>query len=62
MKVEIRVYNHSAVSPEILAHAEREAAGIFQKIGVETAWLVCPVTSEEAVRNRAARCTTHPSN
>ena len=57
MKVEIRVYNHSAVSPEILAHSEREAAGIFQKIGVETAWLVCPVTSEEAVRNRA--CALH---
>jgi hypothetical protein len=52
LKIEVDIYNYSAISAEILARAEGETASIFQRIGVATAWLVCPLNSEEAVRNR----------
>src|SRR5215510_14936925 len=53
LKIEIHVYNYSAVSAEVLARAEQETTSIFERIGVAIAWLVCPPTSEEAVWNRA---------
>jgi hypothetical protein len=53
LKIEVDVYNYSAVSSERQARAEQEAARIFERIGVATTWLDCPLTSHEAVRKRA---------
>ena len=52
LRIEIHVYNYSAISPEMLLRAEQETARIFERIGIATIWLHCPLTSQEAVRNR----------
>jgi len=53
LQIEVHVYNYSKVSVEMLVQAEQESARIFERIGVATIWLDCPLTSQEAVRNRA---------
>ena len=52
LKIEIHVYNYSAVSTETLARAELETARIFGRIRVATLWVVCPPTSQEEVPNK----------
>jgi len=51
LQVEVGVYNHSAVPGRILARAEHEAGRIFERAGVATIWLHCPVTAQEALHN-----------
>ena len=52
-EIAIHVYNYARVNQEILAEAEKVAAGIFAKAGVETKWVevepswVKPVTHDE---------------
>ncbi|MBZ5593739.1 MAG: hypothetical protein LAP39_15985 [Acidobacteriia bacterium] len=53
LKIEVDIYNYSAVPAETLARAEQETARIFERTGVATMWLDCPRTSEEGSRNRA---------
>jgi hypothetical protein len=53
LKIEIHIYNYSSISDETMARAEQESTRIFQHIGVGAIWRVCPLTSQEAVRNRA---------
>jgi hypothetical protein len=53
LKIEIHIYNYSAVSPEMLVRAEQESARIFERIGIVTTWQHCPLTSQDAIRNRA---------
>src|SRR5262252_2503258 len=53
LQVEVGVYNHSAVPARMLARAEHEAGRIFERAGVATIWLHCPLTAEEALHNRA---------
>ncbi len=38
-EIAVHVYNYARVSPETLAEAEKVAAGIFEKAGVETQWV-----------------------
>jgi hypothetical protein len=61
LKMEVHIYNYSTVSPEMLVRAELETARIFERIGVATTWLVCPLTSQEAVRNRACALPSAPT-
>jgi len=61
LKIEVHIYNYSAVSHEMLARAEHESARIFERIGVATIWLDCPLTSQEAVRNRACALPDAPT-
>jgi hypothetical protein len=61
LKIEVHVYNYSAVSSEKLVRAEQEAARIFERIGVATTWLDCPLTSQEAARNRACALPDAPT-
>src|SRR5215467_9218693 len=51
LQVEVGVYNHSAVPARMLARAEHEAGGIFERAGVATIWLHCPLTAQEALHN-----------
>jgi hypothetical protein len=53
MQIEVQIYNYSKVPHEMLVRAEQESARIFERIGIATIWLDCPLTSQEAVRNRA---------
>jgi len=53
LKIEIHIYNYSSIPDETLARAEQETARIFQHIDVGAIWRVCPLTSQEAIRNRA---------
>jgi len=45
--ITIRVYNYAEVSPKTLTQAEKVAAGILRKAGVETRWLDRHENSEE---------------
>lgn len=61
LKIELHIYNYSAVSHQILARAEQESARIFERIGIATIWLDCPLTSQETVRNRACALPDAPT-
>jgi hypothetical protein len=61
LKVEIHIYNYSKVSPEMLVRAEQESARIFERVGVATKWFDCPLSSQEAVRNRACALPDAPT-
>ena len=50
LKIEIHLCNYSAVSAESMALAEQETTGIFERIGVTTAWVVCSLPPQEPVR------------
>jgi hypothetical protein len=47
LKITVRVYNFAQLSAKVLLEAEREAARIYRKIGVETVWLDCPLSLAE---------------
>jgi hypothetical protein len=61
LKIEVHIYNYSKVSHEMLVRAEQESARILERIGVATIWLDCPITSQEAVRNRACALPDAPT-
>ena len=48
LRVEVLVYNYAGLSAETLARAEREAARIYERAGIETEWLDCPLSPAEA--------------
>ena len=60
-EIEVHIYNYSSVSGRRLVGAEHEAAKIFQRIGVTTVWLGCPLTPEEAKWNRACAAPEAPT-
>ena len=61
LQIEVHIYNYSKVSHEMLVRAEQESARIFERIGIATIWLDCPLTSQEAVRNRACALPDAPT-
>lgn len=52
LEVEVHIYNYSAVPEETLTRAEHVAEEIFHPAGVKIIWLECPVTRQDAARNR----------
>ena len=58
-KIQVFVYNYAGVSSETLARAEREAARIYSRTGIETEWLDCPLTPDQAAQFPA--CQLQPS-
>lgn len=44
----IRVYNYARVDPGLLGGAEKVAAVIFENVGVQTAWVDCPLSPRES--------------
>jgi hypothetical protein len=47
-KITAMVYNYAAVSPDVLARAERDAARIYERAGITIHWLDCPLSPESA--------------
>jgi hypothetical protein len=54
-KIQVFVYNYAGVAPETLARAEREAARIYSHTSIETEWLDCPLTADQAAQNPACQ-------
>ncbi len=46
--IQVLVYNYTGVSAEALARAEREAARIYSRAGIQTEWIDCPLSPAEA--------------
>jgi hypothetical protein len=53
--IRIRVNNYTQASPAVLAGAEREAARILGKAGLQTVWLDCPAGHSTADRQDPCR-------
>ena len=47
-KITFRVYNYADVAPGVLTESERQAATIFARAGVDTAWVDCPRSPQES--------------
>ena len=60
-KIQVFVYNYAGVSPKTLARAEREAARIYSRTGIETEWLDCPLTPAEAAQFPACQLLPSPA-
>jgi hypothetical protein len=52
LEIDVHIYNYSAVSNETLARGEHVAEEIFHPAGIKIVWLDCPVTRQDAARNR----------
>jgi hypothetical protein len=48
LKITIFVYNYAAVTPDVLAETEAEAARICHHGGIEIKWLDCPLAPKDA--------------
>ncbi len=48
LKIQVLVYNYAGMPSEPLAQAEREAGRIYERAGIQTEWLDCPLTPAEA--------------
>lgn len=55
LKIQVFVYNYAAVPSETLARAEGEAARIYNRTGIETEWLDCPLTPAEKTQYPACQ-------
>ena len=53
--ITIRVYNYAKVAPQTQLKAEKAAAEVFRKAGVEIEWVDSPVTSESRLENATDR-------
>ena len=61
LKIHIHIYNYAGLSRETLARTEHEGARIFQRIGIETEWLDCPLNEEQLSRNSTCDLPGAPS-
>jgi hypothetical protein len=61
LKIEIHVYNYSAVSAETLSRAELENVRIFEQIGIAIIWLVCPLITSQEVRDEGCALPDAPT-
>jgi hypothetical protein len=46
LEITVRVFNYAGASPETWELAQNIATRIFNRAGIETAWMVCSLTSE----------------
>lgn len=61
LRIEVLVYNYAGLSPETLAHAEREAARIYQRAGLVTEWMDCALSPAEAAQYPACELSPGPT-
>lgn len=50
LRIEVLVYNYAGLPAGALARAEQEAARIYQRVGLATEWLDCPLAPAEAAQ------------
>ncbi len=60
-KIQVFVYNYAGVSHETLARAEIEAARIYNRAGIETEWLDCPLSPDKASQYPACQLPVSPA-
>jgi hypothetical protein len=60
-KIQVFVYNYAGVDSETLARAEREAIRIYSRIGIETEWLDCSLTPDQAAQYPACQLPVSPA-
>ena len=60
-KIQVFVYNYAGLPAGTLAQAEQEAARIYHLTGIETEWLDCPLTPEQAEQYPACRLPITPT-
>jgi hypothetical protein len=61
LEVTVLTYNYAGLPAEDLSQAEREAARIFERAGIETAWLDCPLAPSDAERYPACQVPITPT-
>ena len=54
-KITVMVYNYAALSPDVLADAEWQAATIYEHAGIAITWLDCPLSRGSAALFPACR-------
>ena len=59
--ITIYVYDYADAKPRVLLEAERAAAGILEKAGVETVWVDCP-RDDASPRNLACVASADPTH
>ncbi len=60
-KIQVFVYNYAGLSAGTLIQAEQEAARIYHLTGIETEWLDCPLSPEQADQYPACRLPVSPT-
>ena len=55
----LRIYNYVGLEDAVLHDAQRESERILRQVGIQTAWLDCPISAEEMETNRS--CAAKPS-
>lgn len=60
-KITVFVYNYAAVSPQVLAETEAEAARIYQFAGISIQWLECPLAPRDIDRFPACQVSPGPT-
>jgi len=60
-KITVLVYSYAAVSPQLLAETEAEAARIYQLAGIGIQWLDCPLQPRDADRFPACQVPPGPT-
>ena len=53
VKLTVKIYDYTGVSPRILGRARAEAARIYRRAGLETVWMVCAVDDRPGPRHPA---------
>jgi hypothetical protein len=61
LKIQVLVYNYAGIPQEPLARAEREAGRIYDHAGIQTEWLDCPLTPNEAAAYPACQLPASPT-
>jgi len=52
LQIRLRMYTHARVPHEVIERGVTQAAQVFRAIGIETAWLHCPTSPDQAATNR----------
>jgi hypothetical protein len=60
-KIQVFVYNYAGLPAGTLLQAEQEAARIYHLTGIETEWLDCPLSPEQADLYPACRLPVSPT-
>jgi hypothetical protein len=61
LTITVLVYNYAAVNAKVVAQAQTEATRIYIRFGIEPVWLICPLTVDQAARNRACELPRTPT-
>ena len=61
-EITVRVYNYAAVPEQRMARAQRHAATVFAKVGLEPTWLDCRLSSAVPIKDAACEERLRPTD